>query len=251
MAAAAADYDVVVAAGGDGTVHEVANGLMRGPAPRPRLGIVPLGTGNDIARNLGLGSAAAGWAALTAGRDRPLDLLRIECRAGGQRRVVYGVLNCGIGFGGEVVARTTARVKRLCGPQLAYLVGTLSALRAWDSPWMMLASDLGVRRGRYFFVALGNGEWESGGTMRLSPGARMDDGLADLTAVAHGAKLLIAGHLPKIAWGGHLALAQVEHGPTRALTVAAARPLPIQADGDVVGTTPCRVTVVAGALRVA
>jgi diacylglycerol kinase (ATP) len=246
LAAAAASFDTVVAAGGDGTVHEVVNGLMALPPPRPRLALVPLGTGNDIARNLGVTDAAAGWAAVRGGHAVALDLLHITCR----ERAAWGVLNCGVGFGGEVVARATPRLKRLAGPNLTYLLATLSALAAWDSPWVSVCSEAGCFRGAALFVALGNGEFEGGGTMRLSPGASMSDGVAHLTIIRRGLKLHTVAHVSDLSSGRHLAQPEVAYHETRWMEVRAARPLRVQSDGDVIGTTPCRVRVVPGALEV-
>lgn len=249
LAAAAGDYDAVVAAGGDGTVHEVVNGLMAHPRP-PALGLLPLGTGNDIARNLGLLTAADALAALAAGARRPLDLLRVDLWRDGGRARVWSILNCGIGFGGEVVRQTTPGVKRWWGPSLAYSVGTLRALWHWQPPLTTVCWDGGVWRGRPTFLALGNGEYESAGTMRLSPGARLDDGLANLTLIREGPKLMVVRHFPKIADGTHLELPQVHYATTTRLSVTSARPVPIQSDGDVIGQTPCRVVVAPGALQV-
>jgi diacylglycerol kinase (ATP) len=252
LAAAAGGYDAVVAAGGDGTAHEIVNGLLSLPSPRPALGLIPVGTGNDVARNLGLLSPAAGWAAVVAGVRRPLDIFRIECRRDGRRAVVHGVLNCGIGFGAEVVRRATARVKRLAGPNAAYAWGLLSAMGSWDSPGLTVRSAAGVWRGPTFFLALGNGALESGGTMHLSPGASMSDGLGNLVRIRRGSKAVILYHLARgaLADGTFVDLPQVQYVTTPWIEVTAGQPLGIQSDGDVVGATPCRVTVLRSAIEV-
>ena len=82
LAAAAIGFRTVVAAGGDGTVSEVISGIMQHPAPRPRLGVIPLGTGNDIAHLVGAGSDDAAVALLDGGTTRTHDLLRIEYETG-------------------------------------------------------------------------------------------------------------------------------------------------------------------------
>ncbi|MCC7491382.1 MAG: diacylglycerol kinase family lipid kinase [Fimbriimonadaceae bacterium] len=241
-------YDPLLAAGGDGTVHEVLNGLYAAGAPGATLGILPLGTGNDIARNLGILSPEDTFAALEAGASRSVDVIRI--RPGDHSQPThYGLLNCGLGFGAEVVRRTTPLVKRLWGKQ-AYTVGTLRALAGWPSPPMTVRHDGGVFEGRVLFLAAGNGEWEAGGTMRLSPGARMDDGLLHITLIRHGSKLEVLRNFTKIATGAHIHHHLVDYFPTTHLTVESPRPFRVQSDGDVIGEGPCRVDLLPGALAV-
>lgn len=248
----ASGYEVVVAAGGDGTVHEVVNGLMAVPSDqRPALGLAPLGTGNDIARNLGLTQPHQAVEAITAGHTQGLDLFRVECHDEyGRPKLVWGVLNCGIGYGAEVVRRTSQRMKRVAGPALAYLWGTLSTLATWDSPSMTLTGDFGRRRGRAFFVSMCNGEWECGASLRIAPGALMTDGVSHLVVVRHAPRPMLALRLPLLGSGRHIHLPQVTYVETNTLGVACERPVGLQSDGDVVGYTPCAVRLVPAALRV-
>ncbi len=250
LAAAAAGYDVVCAAGGDGTVHDVVNGLMALPEPRPRLAILPLGTGNDIARNLGILTVDDSLAALQADTVRPLDLLQVALHRDAQPATLYAVLNCGIGLGAMVIRKTTTTVKRLFGTDRAYLVGTLRALAGWHSPALTVVHDQGTFTGRVLFLAVGNGEWEGGGAMRLSPGAKMDDGLLNVLLIRHGPKLEVLRNFARITDGTHVDHRLVEYFTTTRLEVTGDEVLGVQTDGDVVGETPVSVTVVPGALTV-
>ncbi len=248
-ASAAGGYDIVVAAGGDGTVHEVVNGLMALPEPRPVLGILPLGTGNDVARNLAMVQPAEALGAIEHGTHRRLDLIRVEMGEPGDRRTAYGVLNCGIGLGAAVVRATTPTVKRWFGEQ-AYNVGTLRALVAWHSPVMHVEHDGGAFEGRVLFLAVGNGEWEGGGAMRVSPGARMDDGLLNVLLIRHGSKLEVLRNFGRLATGEHIHHRLVDYFTTTRLAVSSASPLEVQTDGDVVGRAPVVAAVAPAAIAV-
>ena len=130
--AAHSGIDLVVAAGGDGTVHLVANGLMRaGPTAdtRPALGVLPLGTGNDLARTLGLPLKASPIEALDALRRAErhcLDLIRVS-HDGDDEHTDYAVNVCAGGFSGTVDEILTSEMKQTWGP-LAYLVGAVKAM---------------------------------------------------------------------------------------------------------------------------
>jgi diacylglycerol kinase (ATP) len=170
----AAEADVLLVFGGDGTVHEVANGLPL-PAPDgPLIVLLPAGTGNDLARGLGLPPdpvAAAG--ALAGGRPRPLDVL--DC---GPRRAANGV---NAGFAVAATGRLPGRAKRLLGPA-AYLAGGLAAgLRppAWP---VRLEVDGQAVETEALAVVVANGGCFGGG-WRLLPEADPGDGLLDALVV--------------------------------------------------------------------
>ena len=247
LARGAADLDVVIAAGGDGTVHDVANGLLALPEPRPALGILPLGTGNDIARNLGILTIDHAIAALEADMRRRIDLIRIAENGGAPQ---YCVLNCGVGLGAQVVRKTTTGVKRIFGPDLAYTVGTLRALAGWPSPTFRITHDEGQVETRVLFLGIGNGEYESGGTMRLSPGAMMDDGVLNVTVIRHGSKLDVLRNFAKISTGDHIHHHLVDYFPVTFLEVTVDPPVEVAGDGDVRCGTPVRIEVAPRALEV-
>ncbi|NUQ00263.1 MAG: diacylglycerol kinase family lipid kinase [Armatimonadetes bacterium] len=250
LTAAAGGYDLVLAAGGDGTVHEVVNGLLQLPEPRPRLGVLPFGTGNDIARNLGIFDPSDTVQMVENGRCRRIDLIRVDLQREDRPRTVYGVLNCGIGFGAEVIRRTTVTVKRLFGPTLSYTVGTARALLPWHSPAMSITHDGGTFDGRVFFLAVGNGEWEGGGTMRMSPGAQLDDGLLNVLLIRHGSKLEVVRNFGKLSSGEHVHHPLCEYFTTRRLEATSDKLLGVQTDGDVVGQSPVCLTVEPRAVEV-
>ncbi len=255
LAAAANGVEAVIAAGGDGTVHEVAGGLMRRPAGPLPMGILPLGTGNDVARNLDLDSVERSLAAMAVGATRAVDLIALDLVVDGRTQRRYGLLNTGIGFSAEVIRATTTRVKRLFGRRWAYTVGVFRALVPWRSPTFRLRHDAGEFEGRLLWLGVGNGEYEAGGTLRVSPGARMDDGRLELLVVRHGPKFELVRNFARIGTGEHIHHPLCDYRPVTWLEVECLDgrfdgQVEVQCDGDIIGRTPLRLAVVPAALRV-
>lgn len=171
----------VIAGGGDGTVHQVVNGLMKiPPRRRPALGILPLGTANDLARSLGLpmSSYRALVVAMTMAA-RPIDVPSMNDR--------FFINMATGGFGAEITSSTPKSLKRLLGGGAYSLIG---AMRAWQyRPYPgRLQWDGGEHEGSLFVLAMGNGI-SAGGGLRLTPDAKLDDGLLDVLAVRDVASL--------------------------------------------------------------
>jgi YegS/Rv2252/BmrU family lipid kinase len=185
----ATEVDVLVVFGGDGTVHEVANGLPLSGRDGPLVALLPAGTGNDLARAIGVPPdpvAAAGE--LAGARPRPLDLL--DC---GPRRAANGV---NAGFAAAATDALPRRVKTALGPA-AYLAG---GLRAGVSPptWSARVEvDGAVVEGEALAVVVGNGGSFGGGRW-LIPDADPGDGLLDVLVVpASASKARLARHLAR------------------------------------------------------
>ncbi|MCS6858830.1 MAG: diacylglycerol kinase family lipid kinase [Abditibacteriales bacterium] len=248
-AEASRSYDVLVAVGGDGTANEVATGILLSGA-QTALGIVPFGTGNDVAPLVGIHSVEDALRALTQGRARMMDVIEVNCQHGGSPAKRYALLYASVGFAGEVLKRTTPFIKRVFGPRYCYTVGFFRALLHYRAPMMEVACDGQTFAGRYFFVGAGNAEVVGGGTMRLSPGARIDDGLMNVSVIEALGRLETARHFPKLLTGTYTAHPKVRYFPATALSVASHPPKEVQMDGDLFGLTPATFRVQPKALRV-
>nr|WP_290695294.1 lipid kinase YegS [Halomonas sp. UBA3074] len=173
----------VIACGGDGTVSEVMNGLMRLPHDRrPVLGIVPLGSANDFATSVGLPlEPGAALAAARTLRAYPIDVVRVTAGAKEESSTSYYINMTTGGFGAEITSSTPKTLKRLLGGGAYSLMG---ALKAWRhrSYRGTLHWDEKEESASLLLLALGNGR-QSGGGQVLGPRAKLDDGRLDVLLV--------------------------------------------------------------------
>ena len=241
----AGSVDAVVAVGGDGTVHDVANALAGTPT---RFGVLPLGTGNDFARAVGMPRGiAAGVRALATAVSQPLDVGSVrwaDGRGEAQHRVVVNAL--GVGFDAAAAARA-AGFKAL-GGRAAYLAAVVQELWAWRRPGVEVEVALDdavagdglpvgaggrvVYAGPLFLCEVGNGQAVGGG-FRLTPDARLDDGLLDVCVVRHVRPRRVLRVLPTAFTGGHVRFPEVEmHRAVRVAVRATAGAMGVHSDGE-------------------
>lgn len=219
--AVAAGHAVVVAAGGDGTICEVLEGLQR--AGRGTLAILPLGTGNDAARALGLPlrfEAAA--RVLLDGAPRRVDVMRA-----GERSVLNAI---GIGLLGAINVNAS-RIKAVRGIA-AYLAAASTTLFRYRCPEIELLDGDGFHyRGPMTILAIQSGP-TTGGGFRLCPGARPDDGEIDVTLVTHTAVPARLGALSHAVRGTLASKPFTSERRIRRLELRCAEPLPCHWDGN-------------------
>lgn len=229
--------DLVVAVGGDGTVHEVLQGL---DLERQRLGVIPAGSGDDFAWHHGLGGG--------------LEAAVARIAAGCERRVDIGVWEAGrfhnnLGFGFEAeVNRLSHRVRMVRGPALYFvaLARALATLRRYE---VDLAWDGGSFSGRLVTGSLLNGS-RVGGAFRLCPAARTDDGRLDLVTVAAMGRLGLLTALGPVLRGREPRDARVARATTTWLSLRAPTPIPVYMDGEYCGGhASVDVRVLPGVLR--
>lgn len=239
---------VVVAAGGDGTVRAVACALMDTAAPdRPALGLLPLGTANNVARSLGIPDAAAGAAALADGRTRALDL--------GRANGAWFVGSCAAGMDAAILLarnrwRTRWQLGRTVGGYPLYLLAcavTLSRHRAVASE-IALDGDAFLPRSMHNLLVLNTGLYA--GEFRFDTADHSADGRLDVHVFAN-ARDYVRGFVA--AWRRHLGAAVAPPQLRRAAgaEIRFASPLPLQLDGEEAGRTDAlSIEVVPAALRV-
>ncbi len=222
--AAQRDCARVIVVGGDGTVHEAANGLLTaGRDVPPTLGVVPVGTGNDFARLVGTAGLRADQALdrLAQARERRFDVGRV----GG----LYFVNAFGIGFDAAVAARVR-RSHRVPG-LLLYLVAVLRTLPSYRPLDLRLRTDSREFAGPVYLLEAGNGV-STGGGFYLTPDARPDDGYLDLCRVA---PLWLPGlllRLPFVMLGRHTRFRHVTMERTTRLEIDSPEPLTAHLDGE-------------------
>jgi diacylglycerol kinase (ATP) len=234
--AALAGWELIVAAGGDGTVNEVVNGLMLAEeaGARSRLGVMPIGTGNDFAASLGI----------------PLHLSQAALRLaqGHTRRIDVGQVNGrwfdnNVGLAFEAMIGIEAHHITWLRGQPLYLLAVLRALASYPLPVVDIYKDDGDRLGKQILmISVGNNRRNGGGFL-VNPNAVPDDGLLDLCIVDAIPRRQILRLLPKAMKGSHDDEPTVELARSTRLVVESSVPLPIHADGEIVNNEGLRVEV--------
>lgn len=250
--AARGGIGLVVAAGGDGTVHAVANGLMRvgdGAESRPTLAICPMGTGNDLARTLSIPIGAPCTEVLRLlerGERRAIDAIRVESPDGD----CYAVNACSGGFTSLVDEAMTSELKSRWGA-FAYAIGTARALPDIEEYRTTIAWDgAEPEEVRAFNVLVANGRTVGGGTP-VAPGASLEDGLLDVVVVREGGALDMA-RLTARAYTtrDYTEDEKVIFRRCRRVEVASSPSMAFNVDGDPHTTHPVSFEVVPSAIRV-
>ncbi len=236
-------WPLVVAVGGDGTVNEVANGLMSAGTPTT-LGVLSSGRGNDCRRNFDLPRRfPLALERLVAGRDVPIDLGLAEWPDG---RRWFFVNALGAGFDAAVAGR--AQRARGAGT-VPYLLAVLATLRAHrPAPATILLDGNVHSSGRIAAAVVANGPYYGGG-MKIAPRADPRDGLLDLVLLGDLGRAELLRWLPTVYPGWHLANPKVTAARGRVVSIEAPVPLPVHVDGEQCGETPVQVSILPAALR--
>jgi len=255
----------VVAVGGDGTVHEVVNGLMGddGPiVPQVVLGVVPSGSGSDFIKTFGLPTVPEEAARNLAGKNvwGALDIPRIRYRGkDGKEEVRWFVNIAEAGIGAHVVVSAAKMPRRLGGR--AYRLAALRAIVAYKPQIALLEFNgrkgRGVRpdtplepgkhSGTITMVVIANGQFYGGG-LRVAPRAIPSDGMLDVL-VGEGTKRDALRALRKMPMGAHVPSKIFSEYLVDSLTLDGPEPMLIEADGEPLGTTPAYFDLVRGAIR--
>ncbi len=234
---AAADADVVVSVGGDGTLSETLSGLLASKTP---CGLIPCGTGNDFARFVGIRPGARAAAAQIAhGAAWPIDVASVN---GGQSHFV-NVL--GIGFDAAVAARINRR-RRVSAGLWAYMPAILSEVACRSHLQATVEVDGRRFEDEWLLVAVANGNAYGSG-FRIAPEACCDDGLLDVILVRGSGRMEILRNLWLARHGKHLTHPKVQMIRGRRIRIHTQRQAPVMVDGDVSLHTPLEIEAVPGA----
>jgi len=229
--------EALVVCGGDGMVHLGVQAVAGTDTP---LGIIPAGTGNDVARYLDLPRSDPAHAAdvVARGKERVIDLARVGS--------VYFVTVLAAGF--DAIVNERANAMAWPKGQMRYNLATLAELRVLAPIPYVLELDGVEERLEATLVAVGNGP-SFGGGLRITEGAELDDGMLDVVVIRPLSKLGLLRTYPKLFKGTHVHAPQYQHHRVRRVTVAAPG-IVAYADGERIGALPLTIEVVPGALRV-
>lgn len=236
---------LVVTVGGDGTLHEVVNGVLGTDAT---VGLIPFGTGNDLARALGLfGNLETACRAITGGETRQIDVGVIEGLGTNGPR--HFLVLTGTGFDARTAQTVNAGIKNLSGPA-AYVWGAILTLKDFESFQLTLTLDDGtVKKTQAMFASFANCP-TTGGGMLIAPPALVDDGLLDICLVAEVSKSTLFYQLSQVFSGAHTKHPAVSLLRCRSVQVEAVPAQPLLIDGEVLGTTPAMISLLPGALAI-
>ena len=236
----------LVAVGGDGTVHEVVNGMISGGrplVPDAVLGVVAAGSGCDFVRSFGLpGDAVQAAGHLAGDRVRVIDVGTVTCTPGTTR---YFVNIAEAGLGGAVVARAAGLSGRLGGAR--YACGFWLTLPRFRAAAVRLDADGHPFGWRAFNVVVATCRFYGGG-MQISPESDPGDCLLDVLVMT-GPKSDSFTTLPKVYRGTHLPHRNIAELRARQVRVEAGRPFLVEADGEILGTTPASFGIIPAGVR--
>lgn len=230
--AVADGYDVVVAAGGDGTLSEVANGLLRaaGHGPTVPFGILPIGTANDFSDMVGLPrDLNQAVQVIARGRTRQVDAGRINDH--------FFINNCAVAME-PMITLENIRMKRLSG-ELRYVVALLKGLvklKAWN---MQVRWDDGGHDGPAYLLSVCNGPRTGG--FYMAPEAAVDDGLFDFVFAPEVPKLTVLSILVRLFRKTHIFHPQVVYGRTTHIHITSSPGTPIHADGEIIAEAATQI----------
>ena len=236
----AGDVDLLIAAGGDGTLNEVVHGLMDlSSAARPVLGVVPLGTANDFATGCGI--------------PRDPEKALALCMEGNASRIDVGKANdhwflnvASVGFGAEVTASTSPELKRLLGPVAYAVMGAILAINVHQYHGRLILPDRQIT-GSGPVAIVGNGR-QTGGGVQVAPRACIDDGLLDVLVVRHipaTALLTAARELQQLSPNGEY----ISYWQTPWVEVYPDEAIPVNLDGEPVEFSSVRYEAVPRAIQ--
>jgi YegS/Rv2252/BmrU family lipid kinase len=251
--AATAGYQRLLVGGGDGTASEIATGLLgAGRNEDVTLGFLPLGTGGDLLRSLGIPRSLGGaLAIIRAGHTREIDAGRLEyADDSGQRAQTYFVNETSAGLAGAVAQLVTRATKSL-GATGSFLLGTLRGLARYQPHAARVRVDGAlVHEGPLVLATASNGRYFGGG-MHVAPHASLADGLFHAVIIPGMGKPELLARLPSLYAGKHLAAPGVQELRGRVVELEPlGKPHRFECDGEPLGSSPLRAELLPRALRV-
>lgn len=229
-------YEAVVCAGGDGTIFEVINGLKQNSSQKKiPFGVIPVGTGNAYARDLGLQSdkLIEAVAAIRNYKTMPTDIGHIKT----QNEDFYFANIMGFGFVTDV-ARTAHKLKVL--GSFSYTLGVLYHTIFLNAFHLRMETNSKIIERENIFVEISNSRY-TGKDFFMAPAAKINDGLFDVTLFNKASRFRLLSGLPKIFTGDHVKMKEVETYQVKEVTFETSNPKILTPDGEILGETPITV----------
>jgi diacylglycerol kinase (ATP) len=232
--------------GGDGTIHEVVQGIAGREGVE--LAVVPRGTGWDFARTHEVPKRIGDALRIAQyGEARPFDLGRATYRVGDRDETAWFANAGSVGMSGAVAAKANGTTKAL-GAKTSYLIALGAVFWRWKNVELDVKVDGEARSGLMEDVIVAIGRYQAGGMM-TTPDAEPDDGLFDVLLIKDATKLEVVRELPRIYKGTFLPHPKAEVLRGRVVEVESPEPLPVQLDGEQPGTSPVRFEIAPAAIK--
>jgi len=228
-------YDAIVAAGGDGTLYEVINGYyMNSNKKKPPLGILPIGTGNAVARDLELHVSKWQEAIAIIAQQKPRKVDVGKFTSHGQFYYFLNIL--GLGFVADV-GKTAKKLKTF--GNISYTFGVLYQMLTLKSFKLKIEIDGKLLERDNIFVEVSNTTYTS--NFYMAPNAKIDDGLLDITLLNKLGRIGLLKAFPKVFTGEHIHLPEVETFTAKHIKISTDPPKVLTPDGELIGITPVEI----------
>jgi len=238
-----ADSDIVLAAGGDGTLHEVINGVMERPQ-QPVVGILPLGSGNDFARTCGLRADPQQLIDLIQARSfKPTDVGQVELYdRNGQPVTRYFINACSVGMGPQVLEILQQRSRRW-GAGFNYFTAIVQTFFTYRYQNITLKSETAISEKPVRVLAIANGR-SFGNRLTIAPTASVQDGLLNVFTAARVSLFDFLRFQGMLKRGHKIVHAHVHYGICNTASLSSNEPVAIEADGEWAGMLPAEILII-------
>jgi YegS/Rv2252/BmrU family lipid kinase len=241
--------DALIAVGGDGTLHEVVNGVLQSNIPAnafPAIGLLPYGSANDFARTAGISRSLEALVALIESRStQRIDLGKIVLEQTGETR--YFINIAGLGLSPEV-ARKVAETSSVLGPGFNYFRQILSGFSGYEKKEVRCTGGSWQWTGRLLQMAVANGRF-FGNAVCIAPDARLADGQFQVAIFGDLSVWDYIKNLGNLKKGAKIKHAQVHYYPSANLQIKSSEPCGIEADGEYVGLVPATFSIMPKVIR--
>ncbi|MFC1952069.1 diacylglycerol/lipid kinase family protein [Chloroflexota bacterium] len=248
--AASDGYRYIVAVGGDGTVNEVANGILNSTSPtETSLGVISTGTSSDFVRSAGIPrDYIRACSSLCSSQRQLIDVGVVEFKRGGQTLQRFFVNVGGVGFDATVV-EATEKWPKFFGGTIPYLAGLFRTLLGYRHKAVVIRVGGRVDIKRVLNVVVANGSYFGGG-MHIAPRAELNDNLLDVLVIGDMGKFELVKALPTVYKGTHINHPKVSMEQVTRITFESPERLLVHADGELLGECPASFWLVPGALSI-